>query len=190
MKMRRWFAIAVVASLFVVAACGGSDGGGDTPADGDVPDDGAGPGGFERFAPFAGAWAGVWNNDTFGTTARMTIAIAINADGTASFTIDLPASDTGAPFGIPAIGEPKTLTGTFDDGGLIVVMIGDDLFGDMTVRITPDGVLTAQASMEPLLAISELVVEGTITGNTMDFTYEVTSSDGSGATGTATLTKL
>ena len=179
MKVRRWFAIAVVASLFVVAACGGSDSGGE----------GAGTSGFERFAPFAGAWAGAWNNDTFGTTARMTIAIAINANGTASFTIDLPASDAGAPFGIPTIGEPKTLTGTFDDGGLIVVIIGDDLFGDMTVRITPDGVLTAQASMEPLLAISELVVEGTITGNTMDFTYEVTSSDGSGATGTATLTK-
>ena len=200
MKLTSWFVPALVGLLFFVAACGGSE---RTPADdgpadgvqptadgGEAPVDGdPAPSGFELFAPFAGRWQGTWNNETFSTSAAVTIDITVSEDGTASFTIDLPATDTGAPFGLATIALPKTLTGTFDAGGLIVVVIGDELFGDMTVRITADGALTAQASMEPLLAISGLVVEGTVAEGSMDFTYIVTFSDSTTASGTATLTK-
>lgn len=200
MNLRRWFALAAVASLLLLAACGDDE---DTdtvtatdtptsaaPAGTEEPEDKptatAAVGSFEQFSTFAGQWEGVWNNTTTGSTAGITMTITVNEDGTASFTLDLADSDTGAPFGQPAPAT-KTFAGTYDESGLTVEVVGDDFFGDMTVTIAPDGQLTVEATMDPLPGVDGLTVGGTLTAKGLAFIYRVTFPDRSDATGTAQL---
>ncbi len=204
MRLTRWLIFSIAASLLVLAACsddGDGDGNGaptatnvisDTPVDdstdGDGDDDAASA--FELFSALAGEWSGVWNNDTFGSSAPITMSIVVNDDGTASFSFDLPAADSGWPFDLIAVG-PQAFDGTYDENGLRVAVTGDGLFGDVTVTITPDGQLTASATMEGALGIDSLTVEGTFTGDGLAVTYTVTFPEPavSDATGSATLTK-
>ena len=198
MQLTRWLTFPIAASLLAFAACGDDDGNGApvTPAATDVtvdmptgePSDGDGGSPFDLLFPLTGEWSGAWNNDTFGSSAPITIRIAVNGDGTASFAFDLPAADSGSPFGLIAIGRPA-FDGTYDENGLSVMLRGDGLFGDMNVSISLQGDLVAEATMTGVLSISGLSVRGSFDGDGMDITYTVTFADGSDATGSATLTR-
>ena len=100
----------------------------DDSTDGDSNGNGASP--FELLAPLAGEWSGVWNSDTSGSSAPITMSIVVNDDGTASFTFDLPEPADGAPFGVPALGS-RRFEGTCDDPGLSIIVRGGDLCGGM-----------------------------------------------------------
>ena len=213
MQLTRWLVVSIVASLLMLAACGDDDdddstgGNGatavpaatdvivDTPsddsmdADGDDDGDGDGDDDGGDIFQLAGEWVGGWNNDTFGSSAPITMSITVNEDGTASFTFGLSDTAEGAPFGVPGL-SPRTFEGTHDDAGLTVTVRGDDLFGDMDVTISPDGDLVAEATMDGLPGITGLSVEGSFDGSGMNITYTVGFPDGSSASGSATLTKL
>ncbi|MCH8950326.1 MAG: hypothetical protein IIB87_08120 [Chloroflexi bacterium] len=173
MRLTRWLIFSIAASLLVLAACS---------------DDGDGASPFELLSPLAGEWSGVWNNDTSGSSAPITMSIVVNDDGTASFAFDLPAADSGSPFGVIAIG-PQTFDGTYDENGLSVIIRGDGLFGDMNVTISLEGDLVAEATMAGVLDIVALTVRGSFDGSGMDITYTVRFPGDSGASGSATLTK-
>ena len=205
MQLTRWLIFSLASSLLVLAACGDdgdSNGNGapsaptatavisDTPVDdstdGDSNGNGASP--FELLAPLAGEWSGVWNSDTSGSSAPITMSIVVNDDGTASFTLDLPDTAEGAPFGVPALGS-RTFEGTYDDTGLSIIVRGDDLFGDMNVSISLEGDLIAEATMAGVPGISALIVRGSLDDTSMDIAYNIGLPDNSVATGRATLTK-
>ena len=183
MQLTRWLVLSIAASLFVISACSDD---GDTNGATDAPTATASP--FELLSPLTGNWSGAWNNDTFGSSAPITIRIAVNADGTATFGIDLPAADSGRPFGIIATGQ-QAFEGTYDENGLSVILIGDGLFGDLDVSISLAGELVAEATMAGVLEVDHLTVEGTFTRDGLDAAYTVSLSDGSDATGSATLTR-
>ena len=199
MRFARLFLILGAIALVLLAACN-NDGDSDaTPDDSSAPQaedtgdaddtmDDAASGAFDQFSAFSGSWTGAWFNDTFGSTAQITMTIAINDDGTGSFSFDLPSGDTGAPFGLPSV-DTKTFAGSYDETGLIIDAQGDDLFGDFTVTITPEGRLTAEATMDGAPGIDSLRVEGTINGSEINITYTIVFPGGSDATGSATLTK-
>lgn len=191
-----FLAVGVVSLAFV----GGCDEGDDDGVAGEVSptatesldddtavDPGAETGAYDKFSDLNGEWSGDWTNDSSGSTAPLTIVMSINEDGTASFTLDLPSSDLGAPFGLPQV-DVRTVDGTYDDSGLTVETQDDELFGSLSVTISPDGRFSAEATMDPVDAIDSLTVEGTIAGTDMDATYTVSFPDGADATGTATLT--
>ena len=203
MQLTRWLIFSIAASLLVLAACGDdrdSNGNGapsaptatdvisDTPVDDSTDGDSDGASPFELLSPLTGNWSGAWNNDTFGSSAPITIRIAVNNDGTASFAFDLPAADSGSPFGLIAIGRPA-FDGTYDENGLSVILRGDGFFGDMSVSISLEGNLVAEATMTGVLSISGLTLQGSFDGSGMDITYTVTFPDGPDATGSATLTR-
>ncbi len=173
MRLTRWLIFSIAASLLVFAACS---------------DDGDGASPFELLSPLAGEWSGDWNNDTFGSSAPITMSIVVNDDGTASFAFDLPAADSGSPFGLIAIG-PQAFDGTYDENGLSFIVRGDGLFGDMNVTISLEGDLIAEATMAGVLDIVALTVRGSFDGSGMDITYTVRFPGDSGAAGSATLTK-
>ena len=197
MQLTRWLIFSIAASLLVLAACG-DDGNGApsaptatavisaTPVDNSTDGNGASP--FELLAPLAGEWSGVWNSDTSGSSAPITMSIVVNDDGTASFTLDLPDTADGAPFGVPALGS-RTFEGTYDDTGLSIIVRGDDLFGDMNVSISLEGNLIAEATMAGVPGISALIVRGSLDDTSMDIAYNIGLPDNSVATGRATLTK-
>lgn len=202
MHLTRWLIFSIAASLLVLAAC--SDDGDEAPSaptatdvivdmpTDELPDDSGGASPFELLSPLAGEWSGVWNNDTFGSSAPIAMSIVVNDDGTASFSFDLPAADSGSPFGLITIG-PQTFDGTYDENGLSVIVRGDGLFGDMNVSISLEGDLIAEATMAGVLGISGLSVRGFFDGSGMDITYFVKFPDDSGtpnsASGSATLTR-
>ena len=202
MKLRSWIVVAILASLLLFAACDDDDDNGDSNGDSsptatavvdDGPDDGDdGDGetsaGFETFSAFAGTWAGSWTNNNFDTTAELTITIIVNEDGTASFSLELTSSDTGAPFGsLPP--DVKTFDGTYDENGL-TVSVQDDFLGNLAVTITPDGVLSAESTEIPALGSgSSFTVEGTLGSDSADLTYRLTFPDGSTNPGTVMLSK-
>ena len=197
MQLTRWLIFSIAASLLVLAACG-DDGTGApsaptatavisaTPVDNSTDGNGSSP--FELLAPLAGEWSGVWNSDTSGSSAPITMSIVVNDDGTASFTLDLPDTAEGAPFGVPALGS-RTFEGTYDDTGLSIIVRGDDLFGDMNVSISLEGDLIAEATMAGVPGISALIVRGSLDDTSMDIAYNIGLPDNSVATGRATLTK-
>ena len=158
----------------------------DEPADNE-PDD-ASPGGSVALSDLAGDWTGEWNNDTFGTSAPMSLSITVNDDGTASLTFDLLSSDLGAPFGLEGPG-PITLDGTHDENGLAVDVRGHDLFGDMVASLSSTGRLQADATMDGAPGIVALSVLGTFTEDGMEGGYTIVFPDGANATGTATFTR-
>ena len=198
MHVRKWLVLSIAASLLAFAACGDDNRAGApvTPASTDVtvdmptgePPDGDGASPFDLLFPLTGEWSGAWNNDTFGSSAPITIRIAVNNDGTASFAFDLPAADSGSPFGLIAIGLPA-VDGTYDENGLSVMLRGDGLFGDMNVSISLEGDLIAEATMAGVPGISALIVRGSLDDTSMDIAYNIGLPDNSVATGRATLTK-
>ena len=120
---RTWLVLltfGLIASLGLLGACSSDD-----------EDSGA----EETKAPLAGDWTGEWNNDTFGSSASMSLGITVNDDGTASLTFDLLSSDLGLPFSMEPPG-PITLRGTHDENGLAVDVRGHELFGDMVAFIS------------------------------------------------------
>ena len=193
MQLTRWLILSIVASLLLLAACSddGDNGAPDAPAATDTvadrPADDSidGDGIFE----LAGEWSGDWNNDTFGSSAPITMSIVVNDDGTASFTFGLSDTTEGAPFGVPGL-SPRTFEGTHDDTGLSVIVRGDEIFGDMNVTISPEGDLIAEATMAGVPGITALTVRGSFDGAGMEITYTIRFPDASSASGTATLTTL
>ena len=185
MQLTRWLIVSIAASLLVLAACSDDV---DTNGATDTPAATASASPFEVLSRLTGNWSGAWRNDTFGSSAPITIRIAVNGDGTATFGIDLPAGDSGRPFGIIATGQ-QAFDGTYDENGLSAILRGDGLFGDLNVTISLAGELVAEATMTGVLDVDHLTVEGTFTGDGLDVTYTVSLSDGSDATGSATLTR-
>lgn len=197
MRFPKWFLVILVASLFLLAACDDNDDGettnGDTPEpqateELDSPDESEDESetapGFDHFSAFSGDWSGGWNNDTFGSTGPITLTIAVNDDGTIDVTIDID----GSVFGVtdpPA----KTFSGTYDENGASIEVVGDDLFGDVTVSAGPDGTISVTATAIPVPGIAGFSAEGTATPDGIDVTYTVTFDDGTTAEGTGTLTK-
>jgi hypothetical protein len=110
--------------------------------------------------------------------------ISLSEDGTASFTLDLDGSVFGAS-DPPA----KTISGTFDESETKFQVTGDDLFGDLTVTVTPDGSISIEATMIPTPGIDSLTARGTITSEAVNLNYTVTFSDGSTAEGVFELMK-
>ena len=196
MRLWNWFAIAIVALLFLMAACDDDgDGDGDpdataaptaTVAAGGGSDEPDGDGGATGpFASFAGTYEGTWTNDTFATTADVTIEIAFDG-ATATFTLTLEEGPDGSPFGATPP-PPKVLEGTVDATGIAVELLGDDFFGDLTVLISDDGAIAAVASMDGVDGVTGLSADGAITESGIELTYTVTLQDGTEASGTATL---
>lgn len=159
----------------------------DTPPDDSTDSDGNGSSPFDLLSPLTGTWSGAWNNDTFGSTAPITIRIVVNGDGTASFGIDLPAVESGWPFDLIAVG-PVAFEGTYDENGLSVSLRNHGFFGDMSVHISLEGNLVAEATMA-VYSATGLTLQGSFDGDGMDITYTVMLPDGSEASGRATLTK-
>ncbi len=139
-------------------------------------------------ALLAGDWAGEWNNDTFGSSASMSLGITVNDDGTASLTFDLLSSDLGLPFSMEPPG-PITLRGTHDENGLAVDVRGHELFGDMVAFISSAGTLQADATMDGAPGIIAMSVFGTFTEDGMEAEYTIVFPDGTTALGTATFTR-
>lgn len=206
---RTWlvlFTIGLTSSLVVLGACSSDDDGpGAAPTatavadiiDNDVPDDSLddgedtsddAPPNSITLSDLAGDWTGVWNNDTFGSSAPMSLSITVNDDGSASLTFDLFSSDLGAPFGLTPPG-PITLSGTHDAAGLLVDVRDHELLGDMVAFISIAGRLQADATMDGVPEIFSLSVLGTFTKDGMDVEYGIVFSDGTSAQGTATLTR-
>ena len=154
--------------------------------DADDGDDGVSDG---SVADLDGEWVGNWNNDTFSTSAPITLSVSIGDDGSASMTLGLSSTADSAPFGVPDV-EPTMLEGTIEDGVLNVELVGHALFGDMTATILADGTLEVSATMDGAPGIAGMTVNGTFDGDGLDVTYTITFPDGSDATGTATLSRV
>ena len=208
MARKTWLALVLtlglIASLVILGGCGGDDDDNgadptDTPVadiidddidddadDADDSDDGSSDG---SVADLDGEWVGLWNNDTFGSFAPITMSISIGDDGSASLTVGLSDNADGAPFGIPGL-APSTLEGSIEDGVLTVEVSAHELFGDMTATILADGTLEVTATMDGAPGIAGMTVTGTFDGDGLDVTYTITFPDGSDATGTATLNRV
>ena len=215
MTRKSWLAIlltlGLMASLVILGACGGGDNDDgadptDTPVEdvidddpdddddaaddndaaADDGDDGSADG---SVADLGGEWVGVWNNDTFSTSAPITLSISIGDEGSAAITLGLSSTADSAPFGVPDV-EPTMLEGTIEDGVLNVELVGHALFGDMTATILADGTLEVSATMDGAPGIAGMTVSGTFDGDGLDVTYTITFLDGSDATGTATLSRV
>lgn len=196
--------LGLMASLVILGACGGGDDDGgadptntpvediidDDPDDGDADDGDADDGSADgSVADLGGEWVGVWNNDTFSTSAPITLSISIGEDGSASMTLGLSSTADSAPFGVADV-EPTMLEGTIEDGVLTVELVGHALFGDMTATIFADGTLEVAATMDGTPGIAGMTVSGTFSSDGLDVTYTITFPDSSDATGTATLSRV
>jgi len=198
MMRRHRLAVAVVALALVAAACGDGDDSGSNGADeprataagteaAGQPTEPAGDPQGGAFDNLTGTYEGAWSNETFQTTAEVTIELAVEGNA-ATFTLTLTDGPDGSPFGIAAP-EPKVLEGTVIAGDLAVELLGDELFGDLSALITAGGEVAVTASMDGVPGVSGLTVTGTITEAGMDLRYTVSYPDGTEASGTATLTK-
>lgn len=142
------------------------------------------PSGYEQFISLAGEWRGSWTNTTFGSTGGVSATIIVNEDGTASFTVDIG----GLVFGLidPA---PKTFTGTYGSQGIIFQAQGDDLFGDVTITISPEGEIAFQGQNIPVPGFDSVTADGTITAEETSGTYIVNFAGGGSAQGVFNLVK-
>lgn len=138
---------------------------------------------YETAKAFAGTYSGSWTNTTFGSTGATTATVVINADGTASFTVDLD----GLVFGL-LDPPPKTLAGTYDENGAAFQITGDDLFGDLTIIINR-GAISFSGIDIPFSDIDAVSAEGIITPTEVNMNYTVNFPGGSLANGVLILTK-
>lgn len=90
--------------------------------------------GYTQAVQHAGEREGTWTNATFATKGSITSSLVVNKDGTAALTVDLG----GLVFGL-VDPDPKTFQGTYDASGILVFSGNDDLFGDFTITVSPDG---------------------------------------------------
>jgi hypothetical protein len=140
--------------------------------------------GYDTYSAWAGEWSGSWTNTTFGSTGDLKATIAFNEDGTGSFTFDAG----GFIFG--ALDPPEvTFNATFDAEGITVDLPGDEIFGDVTVTVHPDGTFEMVGDLIPTQGIARVEATGTFSAETIEATYTVIF-DGSGvAEGTVMMTR-
>lgn len=144
---------------------------------------------YDDYKAVAGTSTGQWQNLTYGTSGDVTTEVEIDPDGRAAFTLDLG----GLVFGL-LDPDPKTYESTYDETGVVFTAEDDDLFGDVTITIVPNGNDTAQITFEGLnvsvAGISQLTADGTLYADSVDLNYQITFSDLLTAEGIMNLTKL
>jgi hypothetical protein len=141
------------------------------------------------FEPLEGEWVGMWNNETFNTTAPITLSVTFNDDATVSMMLGLSSTQDGSPFGLAAV-EPSMLDGSIEGEILTVEAFGHPVFGNITISIVSSGTLEALATMDGVDGVSGLEVNGFFDQYGLDANYTITFPDGSEAVGTAYLDRV
>lgn len=140
--------------------------------------------GYDQYAAWAGDWSGGWSNTTFGSSGDLTATVAFNPDGTGSFTFDAGGFIFGA-FDPPEV----TFDATYDATNVTIDLPGDEIFGDVTVTINPDGTFEMVGDIIPTSGIARVEATGTFSDDSIMGTYTVIF-DGSGvAEGTFEMTR-
>lgn len=144
---------------------------------------------YDDYKAVAGSSSGSWQNLTYATSGDTTTTVEIDPDGRAAFTLDLG----GLVFGL-LDPDPKTYESTYDETGTVFTAEDDDLFGDLTITIVPNGNDTAQITLEglnvPVVGISQITADGTLYDDSVDMDYQITFIDTLTAEGVMNLTKL
>jgi len=140
--------------------------------------------GYDAYAAFAGTWSGSWTNTTYGSSGDLVATVAVEHDGTASFTFDAG----GFVFG--ALDPPQiTLSGTYDASGITIDLPGEPVFGDVKVTFNQDGTFEMSGDVIPTAGIARVEASGTFSGDTMQGTYTVFFDNESVAEGTVSMTR-
>jgi hypothetical protein len=83
---------------------------------------------------FAGHWSGTWVNHTAQSNGTLEVDVSVNSDCTAQATFE----------GIFGTSGPQTVNLAFHDqnGGAVIEISGDPLFGDATITVAANGDVT------------------------------------------------
>lgn len=127
----------------------------------------------EAALAFAGGWVGQWNNTTFGSTGSVDAFFDVFVDDElAVITLDLGGFVFGGP-------DPDPVVLEFDLSASAPFEGSYELFGDSTIEIGPDGLVTMTAHAVPGLDGLILVAEGTPDPAGYQMTYTIENPDGS-----------
>jgi hypothetical protein len=145
----------------------------------------AGQGMIERARQYQGDWVGQWTNITYGSSGEAVGSITVDDTGEFTFVIDLG----GFVFGM---GDPPPMTyvGQVTEEGAYLEALGDPLFGDLVMQVTPDGQVTIMGSLIPVEGIASLSATGTITPTEARLDYTVNFAFGDPAHGEVILQKM
>lgn len=140
---------------------------------------------IERARQYQGDWVGQWTNITYGSSGEAVGSITVDDTGEFTFVIDLG----GFVFGM---GDPPPMTyvGQVSEQGAILEALGDPLFGDLVMQVTPDGEVTIMGSLIPVEGIASLSATGTITPTEARLDYTVKFAFGDPAQGEVILQKM
>jgi hypothetical protein len=140
---------------------------------------------YQRVQRMAGEWSGEWRNITFASSGDATASVSVDAEGGATFTIDLD----GMVFGM-ADPPPMTYSGTYDADGAYFEAPDDPLFGDLSIRFASNGDASVVGELVPVEGVARLEAYGTATADGVQLFYTVYFLGGSSAEGELTLHKL
>lgn len=129
-------------------------------------------------------YQGTWTNTSFGSSGSLLFDTQVTGS---NVTMTFKAG--GNVFGL---GEPPavTLNGTIGPNGVTFTKTGDPRYGDMTINIGLDGVLSFRFDRIPVSGIQRQEATGTITVNAISYDFTIFFTNGSTARGTATATRV
>jgi hypothetical protein len=124
---------------------------------------------------FVGNWTGNWTNTTFGSTGSATMSLTSNTTNmTAQMILDMNGNVLGG-----ADPGPMTLDGTYTDTEF-TVSATTDLFGEFTLSVDNQGMLSGQGINVPNTFIERVDFSGTGTPTLITINYVVTFSANAG----------
>ncbi len=139
---------------------------------------------FQALQEYLGEWRGEWRNITFGSSGGIQATVNAEKDGTLSFTVDLDGFVFGA-----LDPDPISYSGNFDAAGVVFIIPGDPLFGDLSITVTDDGEIAIVGESVPDERIEKISAVGTATPEEIFLEYIVVFAAGNSAVGDMTLTK-
>lgn len=136
-----------------------------------------------NISDFIGNWTGQWDNTTFGSTGSTTMTLTSDATNmTAQMILDMNGNVLGG-----ADPAPMTLDGTYT-ATEFTVSATTDLFGEFTLSVNSQGVLTGQGINVPNTFIDRVDFSGTATPMEITINYIVTfTADAGGGTAVGVL---
>ena len=136
-------------------------------------------------AAFTGKYSGTWTNTTFGSTGPISVQVAVDLASGNLVVSNLTIG--GNVFG-GAAPPPESLTLTGLATGTVTTHSAS--LGDISMSISPLGVLTGTCTNIPSPRVSKATFTGTVADPTkLTFTYHADLKDGTGADGTVTMAK-
>ena len=121
-----------------------------------------------NISDFVGNWTGQWDNTTFGSTGSTTMTLTSDATNmTAQMILDMNGNVLGG-----ADPAPMTLDGTYT-ATEFTVSATTDLFGEFTLSVNSQGVLTGQGINVPNTFIDRVDFSGTATPMEITINYIV-----------------